>query len=439
MRKLISNQGKFLLLSLLSLASACAASEPASSGPIKVEVVQVDGKYVLLRGGEPYTVKGAGFDYPDLQSLVERGGNSIRTWATDAEGDKTLQLLDQAQELGVTVSLCLGTGSERTGFDYEDKEAVARQLEDHRKEVLRYKDHPALLTWIIGNELNHDYTNPAVYDAVNASSRMIHQLDPNHPTTTTTAGFSESLITEINARAPDLDFISFQVYGLLFALPEFIRDTKFSAPFFVTEWGAIGHWEVDKTAWGAPLEQDSTEKAATYQRGYREVLEPLVGQMIGNYVFLWGQKQEKTPTWYGLFTETGEEIEVMDVMQHIWTGGWPENRAPHIEKMLLAGKTRKDNVRLKAGMKYNATVSVDEPENDAVRYLWQIKDESTATQVGGDYEAPIHNLKGLINNPAAAGIVLTAPGDEGAYRLFVYAYDGHGHAAHANIPFYVGD
>jgi len=43
----------------------------------------------------------------------------------------------------------------------------------------------------------------------------------------------------------------------------------------------------------------------------------------------------------------------------------------------------------------------------------------------------------LIEEPAAPNVTLNAPEAGGAYRLFVYAYDGQNHAAHANIPFFV--
>lgn len=404
---------------------------------VKVEISELDGKYQLLRNGKPYLVKGAGLADGDLKRLAAHGGNSIRTWGTVDGPEGTIQLLDQAHELGITVSLCVYTGSERHGFDYDDQEAVTAQFERIRREVLKYKDHPALLTWIIGNELNFDYKNPNVWNAVNDLSEMIHELDGNHPTTTTITGFSEDLVKLISKRAPDLDFLSFQLYGQLYDLPAFIADTGFSDPYFITEWGAIGHWEVPKTAWGAPLEQTSSEKADTYLRGYKKTIEPFGDQMIGNYVFLWGQKQEKTPTWYGVFAETGEATEVVDVLHYIWKGSWPDNRTPRIKSIRLNGKSAGANIRLKAGQEYGAKVKIKEFDKDPVSYLWQVKKESDAKQMGGDYEEAIANLEGQVVNPESPQARLIAPTEPGPYRLFVYVYDQQGHAAHANVPFYV--
>jgi hypothetical protein len=427
-----------LLITLLfGLGSLVLTANAAWAQAVKVEVVEHGGKYQLLRNGEPYRVKGAGLSEEDLESLAAHGGNSIRTWGTVDGPEGTIRLLDHAHELGVTVSLCLYTGSERVGFDYEDEAAVARQFARIKQEVLKYKDHPALLTWIIGNELNFDFKNLKVYDAVNDLSKMIHEVDPNHPTTTTIAGFSEGMIDILHDRAPDLDFMSFQLYAQLYALPEFVKDTDFKDPYFITEWGAIGHWEVPQTSWGAPLEQDSTTKAETYLRGYKKVIEPFTDQIIGNYVFLWGQKQEKTPTWYGLFTETGEETEVIDVLHYIWTGSWPENRAPQVKSMRLDGKAAHKNIRLKVGKTYHAQLKANDPDGDTLSYLWQVKPESDAKQIAGDYEAEIASLVGHIIDPDKQEAQLIAPDHPGAYRLFVYAYDGQGHAAHANIPFYV--
>ena len=58
---------------------------------------------------------------------------------------------------------------------------------------------------------------------------------------------------------------------------------------------------------GAPIEATSSQKAEIYRSAYRDKLETLGDQLIGSFVFLWGQKQERTPTWFGLFTEAGEK------------------------------------------------------------------------------------------------------------------------------------
>jgi hypothetical protein len=433
-----------IALCVLLTTTACAQdSDPGESTatemrPVKVEIVEQDGKYRLLRGGKPYIVRGAGIDHADLEAFAAAGGNSLRTWAVDDGPEAPRQLLDRAHVLGLTVSLCLEFASERHGFDYNDEVAVAQQLEETRARVLAHKDHPALLTWFIGNELHYDYTNPRVYDAVNDVSKMIHELDPNHPTTTTLAHAGLDVIRDVQERASDLDFVSFQVYGGLFSLREDLEKAKFKGPYFVTEWGAVGHWEVRKTRWGAPIENTSSEKAANYAKGYQQQLEPYLDQGIGNYVFLWGQKQERTPTWYGMYLETGESTEAVDVMHHIWNNGqWPANRAPRVSPISLDGKVAFDNVTLGHGRTYNAGIAAQDPDNDSLSYKWEVRHESQAEEVGGDREAIPGLVEGLVANPTEQEITLTAPAESGAYRLFVYVYDGNNHAGHANIPFYV--
>jgi hypothetical protein len=423
-----------LIATYTLVASACVAEE--SGPPIKVEITKTDTGYQLMRGGEPYTIRGAGMSVDHIESFAGHGGNSIRNWTTDNEPQNIRALLDRAHANGVTVMLCLPMQAERWGFDYDDADAVAEQLETMRGEVLEFRDHPALLAWIIGNELNHGYTNPRVYDAVNDVAEMIHELDPNHPATTTVAGFRAEVVADIQARAPALDFISFQAYGELFVLPERIADSGFEDPFMVTEWGAIGHWEVGKTAWGAPIEATSSQKADVFLRAYRDVLGKLGDQLIGSYVFYWGQKQERTPTWFGLLTAAGEETEAVDIMHYLWNGSWPENRSPQVRSIRLDGREPHASVRLRTGERVTARVQVVDPDGDPVTYHWELKPESEATQIGGDHEDAILSLDGFIEDASSANALVTAP-EPGAYRLFVYAYDGRGHAAHANFPFLV--
>jgi hypothetical protein len=422
---------------ILAVAATSTVAQEAS-GPVKVEIVRSGSGYQLLRGGKPYEIRGAGMSVDHLDAFVGHGGNAIRNWTTADEPQNIQAFLDRAHEKGVTVMLCLPMQAERWGFDYDDEEAVASQLEAFRGEVLRYRDHPALLAWIIGNELNHGYTNSRVYDAVNDVARMIHELDPNHPTTTTVAGFFEDVVEDIQSRAPELDFISFQAYGMLFAFPELIRKSGFDEPFMVTEWGAIGYWEVGKTDWGAPIEATSSGKADVFMRAHNNVLRQLGRQLLGSYVFYWGQKQERTSTWFGLLTERGEETEAVDVMHHIWNGTWPDNRAPQVRKITLAGKQSSASIRVKPGKRMKARVAVMDPDGDPLTFRWELKPESDATQVGGDYEEAIDSLAGYIGNGDSWTARITAP-EPGAYRLFVYIYDGQGHAAHANIPFLVTD
>lgn len=422
---------------LLSFALGVLLLNDVHAEAVKVEIIKTADGYQLLRGGKPYEVKGAGLETGDIGVFASHGGNSIRTWRTDNRKFTGQELLDNAHKHGVTVALCIEIGRERHGFDYNDEAAVAAQLEYARSEVLKYKDHPALLTWIIGNEPNLKFKNPKVFDAVNDISKMIHKLDKNHPTTTALAGFNPELARLIETRAPDLDFISIQLYGKTVNLPRYIKKAKYEGPYFITEWGTVGHWEVGKTSWGSPIELNSSEKAAHYLKSHQVAIASQPDRVIGSYVFLWGQKQERTATWYGMFLEDGTETEAIDVMYHIWNGTWPENRAPQVKSMTLNKKPAKKSVRLKAGEQYEAMVSASDPDGDKLNYQWEIRYESEATQEGGDKEEIPEEIEGLITENSGSNIMLAAPAMPGKYRLFVYIFDRQGHAGHANIPFLV--
>ncbi|WP_342646431.1 hypothetical protein [Mucilaginibacter sp. CSA2-8R] len=416
---------------LLLWCSSFGSYAQESLHPIPVKVVKQEQGFLLTRGGKPYFVKGAGGSSYSEQ-LARYGGNSLRSWDTRNGQD----ILNKAQQLGLTVTMGLNVARERHGFDYNDSAAVHKQLETLRLEVRKYKNHPALLAWGIGNELNLQYTNPNVWDAVNGIAKMIHEEDPNHPATTMLAGINKREIDYITDRCPDLDFISVQVYGGLPGVPQQIRSAGWDGPYLVTEWGPTGHWEGPQTPWKASVEETSTQKAAVYKSRYEASIKA-DKHCLGSYVFLWGQKQERTPTWYGLFTENGEETGVVDVMQYLWTGHWPKNRAPELSSFLLNNQKATDNIYLNSAQSYPIALKITDPDNNKLAVRYELLPESTDLKEGGDRENRPQPLNGFVSSANNKQATLKAPDKEGAYRLFIYASDGRGKVATANIPFYV--
>jgi hypothetical protein len=429
------NRIKYTLLLAILVAGISACSD-STNRVAKVELKEnKSGYHRLYVNNKEFYVNGAGLEFGDIKALAGHGGNSFRTWRTRNENEDAIDVLDQAHESGLMVLMGLDVERERHGFDYDDPVAVKEQFDFLKGEVERLKHHPALLGWAIGNELNLEATNLRIYDAVNDLSRMIHEVDPNHPTTTTTAGIGKREVDYIKQHCTDIDFLSIQMYGDIVNLQQRISDAGWDGPYMVTEWGATGHWEVNRTEWDVAIEQTSKEKAQAFQDRYKVAIEADPVNCMGSYVFLWAQKQERTPTWYGMFLANGNATETVDAMQYIWTGEWPENRCPSLESFVLNGLTAHENVRLEAGKPYTAKVEVTDYENDPITYRWEILPESTDLGMGGDFESRPETLLAMENEQAE--ISLDAPINPGAYRLFVYATDEGNRSATANIPFLV--
>ncbi len=272
----------------------CLVMWPSSAytKAIPVELRDTEqGGWQLFRDGEPYFIRGAGGDAP-LDQLAAAGANSVRTWGADDIGER----LDEAHALGLSVTVGIWLGHERHGFDYADKAQVKKQLEYARQIVLKYKDHPAVLLWGIGNEMEgfESGDNPAIWEAVNEIAAMVKKIDPLHPTMTVTAEIGGERIKYIHQRCPAIDIHGINSYGGALSLARRYREGGASKPYVLTEFGPAGSWESEKNEWGAPIELTSTEKAASYRRNYEAAVLNVPGIALGSYVFTWGFKMEAT-------------------------------------------------------------------------------------------------------------------------------------------------
>ena len=403
--------------------------------PSKVQLKKQSQNYQLSVDGNPFYIKGAGLELGSIKSLADYGGNAFRTWRVDNGEKSGLEILDEAQRYGLMVCMGLDVARERHGFDYSDKQAVAQQLAAIEQDILALKDHPALLMWGIGNELNLRHSNPKVWNAVDDISKMIHRLDPNHPTTTMLAGAEPEVIKLVVARCPDLDLLSFQLYGEIDQLPDYLSQSGFSGAYTVSEWGATGHWESACTDWDRPFEANSSVKAGCYQQRYIDYIAADRRQCLGSFVFLWGQKQERTPTWYGVFLEQGQHTESAQVMGTLWTSRAPEQPVARLLSLDIEGLQAPASIYLTEQKNYAARVTVDYQQPETLSYHWELLKEvdKKLESDGGDFEPRPETVWHQRGDSSLDRVEFPAPAP-GEYRLFVLVVDSHGGAATANLP-----
>jgi hypothetical protein len=326
---------------------------------------------------------------------------------------------------------------ERHGFDYSNENKVQGQLEHFKRMVDKFKNHPALLMWGIGNELDLEYTNPQCWDAVQDIAKYVHQVDPNHPTSTVTAGLDSLEVAHINKRCPDIDIYCVNTYGDIGHVPTDIKKFGWKGPYMITEWGPNGHWESPTTTWGVSIEQSSTEKRKVYYERYKNYIETDTNYCLGSYAFLWGAKQEYTETWYGLYSKENIATEPIDALQQVFTASPITNPAPSILSFTLNNKLAADNIVIKAEEKSEAQIDLKFANNQKAIYRWRIIAESTDKKSGGDVEQEATEISGLIKTAGAPNkIIFRAPKLAGHYRLFVSAMHNN-KLAYSNIPFKV--
>lgn len=403
----------------------------AQTGPSHVEVIQNEEGFDLLRDGEPYQILGAGAkDHFPL--LKASGANSFRLWSTGK-----VNLLDSALKYDMTVSLGLHVRPERSGMDYNDEYAVRGQIEQLKSEVLKFKDHPALLVWGIGNEMDLKYTNLKVWETVEEIAAFIHEVDPHHPTMTVIAGFDPAKSFMIRTHCPSVDILGVNAYGSIENLPRNVRRFNWEKPYIVTEWGVNGPFEARKTTWGAKLEPPGGVKAEQRKRRYLELIDKDREQCLGSYCFLWGQKQESTATWHGMFTPDGVPTDAVDAMAFCWSGSWPEPRAPSIMNISMNGIPWMKEHVVQPGERAELNLDCPLCVSQEVELVVRLFPESVSKKIGGDIQKSLEEMEVDVVARGENMAAFIIPDKPGAYRVFVFAQNEHRQVSVANVPFLV--
>ena len=425
-----------LAISILLVISVLTEKTNADISQVSVSK-DSRGAWILQRNGQPFSIQGVGGS-GSLKLAKEAGANSLRTWgieqleAKDADGRTLLQ---RAEELGLTLCVGIWVKHERHGFKYDDAKFLQQQREEVRAAVRKYKDHPSVLIWGLGNEMeSYVGTENAVrvWKELNELAKIIKEEDPRHPVMTVIAGADTGKIKEIMKYYPSIDILGINAYLGAGGAGGTLKGLGWTKPFIMTEYGPVGHWQAPKAPWGAAIEPSGNEKAANYYATLSTLMENKEGLCLGSYAFLWGNKQETTSTWYGMLLSTGEKLPPVDALVRGWSGKWPANRCPKLESIEFPVALKKG----KPGEKVKASAKVKDPDGDSLKYEWTVMAESKDLRGGGDEESVPASFPECIKvGTEGSDLTLTLPEKKGTYRLFLVVRDGRGAATTANFPF----
>ena len=441
------------ILCLCSLSQLRCGQAEVRNLPVKrlVDIRFQDGRYQIYRFGKPYFIKGVCVeDSRNLRLLKNLGGNSVRLYSTI----RAAEVLDSANALGLSVMLGLELLPEGPKMDYGDERAVNEQFNRAKQEVLKYRKYPALLMWSVGNELGVQMTLASflkerrIWIQINRIAAMIHELDPDHPTTTAVEGPSKLLY--VKSYGDQIELASINSFKPLEQIREKMSAYGWNKPYVISEYGSTGYWFKNFTEWYTYYEETSFEKMQFIARQYHSIRSDSTN-CLGSYAFFWGQKNECTPTYFSLFTEDGKQTEMIDILTYCWTGKYPAEKSVSLLSLFINNQQSSGNIYLEPGKSYQVQFTcLGSPVNSILKWRVDRDDDDL-------YFDPMLNQEKrknisrdsvvLTDQPKSANLpdpnirfsyvfTITAPAEPGPYRLFLFL-EKNQKVSTANACFYV--
>ncbi len=366
----------------------------------------------------------------DFSLIKEMGANTIRRYAAGIYDENVLNVAEE-KKLKVLY-----------GFWFEnDKNYLtdSAKLKEYEEEVIvsvkKYKDHPAVLGWTLGNEvwglLKHNYGQPylsllrkqyALF--IEKLAQEIHIIDPRHPVFTV-AENTKLLPGEINTYrhlTPSVDVVGVNSYyeDQISILPniQYLFDTL--RPYIVSEYGPHGYWDSYFSKYnenGRVMENSGEEKASLYARRWDQYIEAKKGMNVGGVAYTWQDRLEGTATWFGLSDSKGRLKPTYYALKDAWTG--TKNAFPIKDVYIYAPPGK-----IIPGQEATFYAVTENVISSGLKYEWKLcKDD-------------IIDLKTtMTEEEEGKRVSFTIPATESGLRLYLYVTDLEGKTVNtASLP-----
>lgn len=404
--------------------------------------------FTLFKNNNPFYIIGAAGN-SFFSELSETGGNTVRLYDTLDLQNK----LDEAliNNLSVIVDIPIPAYGIYNYLDDEENKNLKQKV---KKLVTRYKNHPALLIWNLGNEINYPEMSWKDFLKGNESKKrfiknynelinIVKSEDINHPVSTSKWNIKLSNYFSFKIFSPDIDLVSYNIFGDTKNISSNLKKYDFyfgSSPFYISEVSSDGWWTGESrfTSWWSPIEQSSSKKAEQLNIRYNYIVNN--ANCLGACIFYWGNKFECTHTWYSLFKDDYKSEIVLEI-ESLWKKSNTRPELIGLEYMLIEGMGAYDNLIFEPGELKNTELVYNVTERDSIRIKWEVY--SDVWFQGWNEEkynkkllkrpTPINCVISTQNNTAA----FITPKEEGPYRIFAYVYNKKGYFATVNTPFYV--
>ena len=413
------SKNQFKILSVLLLLSIFSLN---INGQTAVE--KTDGNWTLLVDGKPFEIKGATFGYDKdvenydsyFKDLNFLGVNTIRLWATNKN---TRKLLDTAHKYGIKVMVGIWMRHGRPGMEDDDsfnylEDTIGKEdmYIDAINTVEDYKNHPAVLTWGIGNEVYLNIATDAEKEAysilLERICSYIKKIDANHPITSVEAwtfglDWWEKFV-------PSIDIYGLNSYGPgVNYLSKELEKRGIDKPYIVTEFGVTGEWDIKEEQKGIKVEPTDAQKYDAIVTGYHKWIKEKPN-CLGVYTFHYGNGNNFISAWLLSHYKKMYRPQYWAIRE-AYTSNKPINNVPIIESFELPESDIKSGTWIPVSL----LVSDLEEEHLDISFYYN---QRTGSRKRRDQINTL-NFRGNITD----GFEIQLPDENGAIKVYVNAKD----------------